>query len=176
MLALIANLLAGILSLAAPDLPRRTTATRYADTARDEGGTPSCWRRCLRAAPDGSCAQRFPDELFDAEHPLRVAHRDLPCGTAVLVRSPAGRVALGFVLDRGPWGRAECPRMRRSGPLGRSRPLPGALVSTRSGSPRSARPGRPCYRGDLDLSPRVADALGLTLRVGRMPVRWTPLP
>lgn len=27
--------------------PHRTTATRYADSRRDEGGTPACWRRCL---------------------------------------------------------------------------------------------------------------------------------
>lgn len=120
------------LSLLAPAPHRAATtrATRYADTARDEGGTPRCRYELAPAA-------------FRALHPLRVAHRTLPCGTVLVVEAAGGRRTLAAVLDRGPWNRV------------------------------SGAPGAP-FRGDLDVSPRPADALGLSLRVGRLRVRYWP--
>ena len=100
--------------------------------ARDEGGTPRC-------------VYELPRDVYRALHPLRVAHRTLPCGTLLVVEAGRRRT-LAAVLDRGPWNRVQV-----------------------------ARPGDPppgAYRGDLDVSPRPADALGLTLRVGRLRVRY----
>lgn len=115
-----------------PQRPMTTRATRYADTARDEGGTPRC-------------VHELPRDVYRALHPLRVAHRTLPCGTLLVVET-RGRRTLAAVLDRGPWNRVQVARPED--------PPPGA------------------YRGDLDVSPRPADALGLTLRVGRLRVRY----
>jgi rare lipoprotein A (peptidoglycan hydrolase) len=67
------------------------------------------------------------------------AHRTLPCGTTVLVESPrTGKVAYCEVLDRGPFG---------------------AQLDTGEWSfkIRASDPGR--WRGVIDLSPAVADAL-----------------
>jgi hypothetical protein len=105
-----------------------TRATRYADTARDEGGTPRC-------------VHELPRDVYRAQG----VQRNLPCGTLLVVEA-GGRRTLAAVLDRGPWNRVQV-----------------------------ARPGDPppgAYRGDLDVSPRPADALGLTLRVGRLRVRY----
>lgn len=156
------HLLALILSILSPVAPHSTTATRYADTPRDEGGVPACWRRCLRVGPGGSCARRLSDADFDAAYPVRVASRSLRCGTKVLIVSrTTGRIALGIALDRGPWNLAT-PAWRSA-----HRPPAGA-ASLRGVDPG----GGPHYRGDLDLSPAVADALGLSLEVGRMRVSW----
>lgn len=156
------HVLALILSILSPVAPYFTIATRYADTPRDEGGVPACWRRCLQVGPGGSCAQHLSDADFDAAYPVRVASRSLRCGTRVLIVSRAtGRIALGIALDRGPWNLAT-PAWQRSHRL--------AAPAAR---PRSVDPGPgPHYRGDLDLSPAVADALGLSLEVGRMQVSW----
>lgn len=147
--------------------PHITKATRYADTAKDEGGTPACWRRCVIRAPNGMCIRKFSSEIFDRFHSLRVAHRTLPCGTLVLIRT-TNRSAFGMVLDRGPYGRCLMPgrSAKHSMNVSHSR-----LPLSKTKSP-SEVPARICYRGDLDLSPRVADSLGLTLRIGRMLVKW----
>lgn len=71
--------------------PRRFTVSRYADTRRDEGGTPACWKR-------------MPDVEFDRMYSRRCASRTLACGTPVLLHGPAGP-SLCYVLDRGPYGR-----------------------------------------------------------------------
>lgn len=133
MLDLTALILLALSVLSPPSQhPMTTRATRYADTARDEGGTPRC-------------VHELPRDVYRALHPLRVAHRTLPCGTLLVVET-RGRRTLAAVLDRGPWNRVQVARPED--------PPPGA------------------YRGDLDVSPRPADALGLTLRVGRLRVRY----
>ena len=114
-----------------PHLTRTALASRYADTPRDEGGTPACWRR-------------MPDEVFDSLHPIRCAHRTYKCGTLVrIVTRKSKQVGFCAVLDSGPWCRVG----------------PGCK---RSGGP---------YRGDLDLSPIVADSVGL--EDGRVMVDYT---
>ena len=186
MLDLLVSLL---LVLAPPVVPHRTVATRYdypSDPTR--GGMPACWRRCLESAPSADpqdrgapvCARRFPAPAYHMAYPVRVAHRDLPCGTIVLVQSAAdsSRAAFGVVLDRGPYGRVRPPSTPHLQNRARTRPaaragsdLPAhrpATPTLNHGSPARSQP----YRGDLDLSPRVADALGLSLRVGRLPIRW----
>ena len=127
-----------------------TTATRYADTPRDEGGTPACARRIAR-------------DDYRRLHSIRCAHRTIPCGTVLRVWSPStGRVATCAVLDRGPWGL----RQRARGIRARTE-SPAALL-------RLARRDPGAFRGDLDISPVPARALGLTLHVGRMPVVYWP--
>lgn len=127
-------LFAALLSLvpAQPRFPTRTAlASRYADTPKDEGGTPACWRR-------------MPDEVFDSLHPIRCAHRTYKCGTLVkIVTRKSKQVGFCAVLDSGPW----CSR-----------------------GPGCQRNGAP-YRGDLDLSPIVADSVGL--KDGRVMVDYT---
>ena len=117
-----------------------TRATRYADTARDEGGTPACRWHLSR-------------EVHELLHPIRVASRTLPCGTLLVVQSRNGR-ALAAVLDRGPWGRHPAPTPPADGPFWSDSSHVGA------------------YRGDLDISPEVANRIGLTLKVGRLRVRY----
>lgn len=95
--------LARLLALLLSATPESWTASRYADTPADEGGTPACRRRCLREE-GGTCVARFPEEAYRRMHPRRCAHRTLPCGTAVLLIGPAG-ASHCFVLDRGPYGR-----------------------------------------------------------------------
>lgn len=123
------------------DLPHRpgwsTRATRYADTPRDEGGTPAC-------------KNLLPPPIYQALHPFRVAHRRLPCG-ALLVIEADGKRTLGAVLDRGPWGATGT-----GGVIPVAVQLPHGYI----------------YRGDLDISPMPAEALGLSLRVGRLRVRY----
>lgn len=149
-----------------------TLATRYDDPGDPlAGGTPACWRRCLRVAPGGSCARKFPDDLFDALHPIRCAHRRLPCGTVLaVVRVDTGAFGLCAVLDRGPYGEAPAVRGDRR---------------TRATGPRRGLP-RSVYRGDLDLSPAVAERLGLRRGgadpgeltrkgAGRVPVAFWPV-
>lgn len=142
-----------------PQRPMTTRATRYADTARDEGGTPRC-------------VYELPRDVYRALHPLRVAHRTLPCGTLLVVEA-GGRRTIAAVLDRGPWNRVGLPWSATPDRDHMAHP-------PRSGAPGPAPPGAvappppapPPYRGDLDVSPRPADALGLTLRVGRLRVRY----
>jgi hypothetical protein len=68
-----------------------------------------------------------------------------------------GRVALGVVLDRGPFGQAvRLPGDARRPVTGHGKRKAGHLV----------------WRGDLDLSPSVADSLSLTLDEGRAGVEW----
>jgi hypothetical protein len=141
-----------------PQRPMTTRATRYADTARDEGGTPRC-------------VHELPRDVYRALHPLRVAHRTLPCGTLLVVEA-GGRRTLAAVLDRGPWNRvglpwSAAPRHPMAHP-----PRSGAAGAAPQVADTSAPPPAPPYRGDLDVSPRPADALGLTLRVGRLRVRY----
>lgn len=72
---------------------------------------------------------------------LVCAHRTLPCGTAVIVRSErTQRVATCLVLDRGPYGAQ----------------LPGGkfVIKTRAEQ-------RGTWRGVVDLSPGVAEMLGV---------------
>lgn len=128
-------LFATLLSLASQSNqhPIRTAlASRYADTPKDEGGTPACWRR-------------MPDEVFDALHPIRCAHRTYKCGTLIRIvtRSNPPRIGFCATLDRGPYCRIGPGCNRTSGP----------------------------YRGDLDLSPIVADSVGL--KDGRVMVDYT---
>ena len=78
--------------------PEDIVVSRYADTRRDEGGTPACWRR-------------MPDEDFDRMYPRRCASRTLPCGTAVALSSDLGS-GVCYVLDRGPYGRDAAGRYR----------------------------------------------------------------
>lgn len=67
-----------------------------------------------------------------------VAHRSLPCGARLLLCGPGG-CALGVVLDRGPYGQ-DCPEGYHVG----------------------ARLAAGCeWRGDVDLTPAVAEAVGL---------------
>lgn len=128
-----------------------TTATRYADTPRDEGGTPAC-------------ARRIPRDDYRRLHPIRCAHRTLPCGTVLRIWSPStGRVATCAVLDRGPWGLRKRARGIRS-----HAGSPSALL-------KLARRDPGAFRGDLDISPAPAAALGLSLLVGRMPVVYWPV-
>lgn len=129
-----------LISMSQPQQAMMTRATRYADTARDEGGVPAC-------------KHHLPKPVFELLHPIRVAHRTLPCGTLLLVQNRTGRRVLAAVLDRGPWGRAK-----------RARPLP---------EPPRGRSAQ-AYRGDLDVSPGPASALGLTLYVGRLHVTYWP--
>ena len=145
-----------------PPSPLTTRATRYADTVRDEGGTPACKHHLPRAA-------------YEALHPYRVAHRTIPCGTLLVIQAGDRRM-VGAVLDRGPWG----IQIARQGSPGAR----GARWTTASPSWSRTRllqaAGTPfgpgwSWRGDLDLSPIPASALGLTLHVGRLPVRYWPL-
>jgi hypothetical protein len=71
---------------------------------------------------------------------LACAHRTLPCGTILMLENPrTHRFAMCEVLDRGPWW--------------------ARLPSGQWGMKMSRRePGS--WRGDLDLAPAVADALG----------------
>jgi len=115
-------------------------ASRYADTAADEGGTPACARRIK----DPSVYRH------------RCAHRDLPCGTVLLLRT-ATRWGWCVRLDAGPWG-AIGPHGERANP-----------ARLRKGWKR---------RGVLDLSPVPANGLGL--KDGRVMVDYwilsTPRP
>lgn len=129
-----------LISMSQPQQPMTTHATRYADTARDEGGTPAC-------------KHHLPRQVFELLHPIRVAHRTLPCGTLLVVQNGTGRRVLAAVLDRGPWGRVRQATGLPEAPRGRSVDV---------------------YRGSLDLSPGPASALGLTLYVGRLPVTYWP--
>lgn len=107
-------------------------ASRYADTVADEGGPPACLGRI-----------KDPD-LYR----YRCAHRTLPCGTVLLLRT-ATRWGWCVRLDAGPWG-AVGPHGERANP-----------ARLRKGWRR---------RGVLDLSPVPADALGL--KDGRVHVRY----
>jgi hypothetical protein len=70
---------------------------------------------------------------------LVCAHRTLPCGTPVIVRSPrTKRLALCQVLDRGPWG---------------------AILPTGDWGLKLHRSQPGDWRGIIDLSPGVAKAL-----------------
>lgn len=132
---MITLIMAIFLGLAPPGPGSRTAlASRYADTRRDEGGTPACWGR-------------IPDGVFDALYPIRCAHRTAPCGTVMVVARADGRGAtLCAVLDRGPWCRV---------------------------GPGCTRDGDAPFRGDLDLSPVPANAVGLP--DGRVRVKYTPV-
>jgi hypothetical protein len=90
-------LVAALLSLIpqqfpSPRYPARTAlASRYADTRKDEGGTPACWKR-------------MPDDVFNSLHPIRCAHRTYKCGTLVkIVTKKTKQVGFCAVLDSGPW-------------------------------------------------------------------------
>ena len=151
-----------------PPHPLTTRATRYADTARDEGGTPAC-------------KHHLPHATYEAIHPYRVAHRTLPCGTLLAIRAGERRM-IGAVLDRGPWGRqilhgnAQEPRkgVRTAASPSWSRTQLLRAAGEESG-PVGHTGARWAWRGDLDISPIPASALGLTLHVGRLPVRYWPL-
>ena len=71
---------------------------------------------------------------------LVCAHRTLPCGTTLILENPRnGRFALCEVLDRGPFG---------------------AIMPTGQWGVKIHRDEPGDWRGILDLSPAVADALG----------------
>lgn len=133
-----------------------TRATRYADTPRDEGGTPAChWR--------------IPWPTYRRLYPIRCAHRTLPCGTILHVwRLDADRSATCAVLDRGPYGLA-AHRTRTTGRKGVGQGHNAWRLL------RLARTQPDAFRGDLDLSPGPADRIGLTLQVGRVPVVYWPV-
>jgi hypothetical protein len=145
-----------------PPHPLTTRATRYADTARDEGGTPAC-------------KHHLPHATYDALHSYRVAHRTLPCGTLLVVQAGERRM-IGAVLDRGPWNRQilhGSAQAKRKGVRMTANPSWSRTQLLRAAGARSG-PGW-AWRGDLDLSPIPASALGLTLHVGRLHVRYWPL-
>jgi rare lipoprotein A (peptidoglycan hydrolase) len=78
---------------------------------------------------------------------LVCAHRTLPCGSLVMIHNPrSGRFAVCEVLDRGPFGAV----------------LPDGAWGLKI---RKSEPGD--WRGIIDLSPAVADALDFN---GREPV------
>lgn len=106
-------------------LPHRIVVSRYADSPRDEGGTPACWKR-------------IPDDEFDAKYSRRCASRTLPCGTPVLVVGQGGST-LCYVLDRGPYGKH--PDGSYRGQLDLS-PLPASEAGIWSAAASSASPGR----------------------------------
>lgn len=105
--------------------PHRIVVSRYADTPKDEGGTPACWRR-------------IPDAEFDAKYARRCASRTLPCGTPVALVG-YGRASLCYVLDRGPYGRRDDGSFR--GQLDLS-PLPASEIGIWSAASSSDSPGR----------------------------------
>jgi len=134
----------------------QTTATRYADTPTDEGGTPACKRR-------------LSPETYRRLHPIRCAHRTLPCGTILRIWSPStDRIATCAVLDRGPWGlKASRKHQATRWRVGQGNRRVNLLRLSKS------NPG--AFRGDLDLSPIPARQIGLTLKTGRMPVLYWPV-
>jgi hypothetical protein len=145
-----------------PPAPLTTRATRYADTERDEGGTPACKHHLPRAT-------------YEALHPYRIAHRTLKCGTLLVIQAGDRRM-IGAVLDRGPWGvqiARQGAQGARSGRWVAASPSWSRARLLRAAGARSG-PGW-AWRGDLDLSPIPASALGLTLHVGRLHVRYWPL-
>ena len=147
MLTLILSLLLGVPLVEHNAPPRTALASRYADTPRDEGGTPACWRR-------------IPDAAFNALYPFRCAHRTLPCGTIVALRANPSQVAFCAVLDRGPWCRVG----------------PGCKRSSRASGEGFEGSAELPYRGDLDLSPAVAERVGIRLHGGPGRVRVTYWP
>jgi hypothetical protein len=71
---------------------------------------------------------------------LACAHRTLPCGTTLILENPrTGRFAVCEVLDRGPFG---------------------AIMPTGQWGVKIRKHEPGAWRGILDLSPAVADALG----------------
>lgn len=165
MIALVVSFLAALTGT-----PASTRATRYGDPGdKLAGGRPACWRRCLEWSDSGACVRRFTAESYRVARPRMIANRWLPCGSIVAIRrvscsrtvpgacAAMGRVALGVVLDRGPFGQAaRLPGDARRPVLGHGK--------------RSAR--HAVWRGDLDLSPGVADSLSLSLHEGRAGVEW----
>lgn len=148
------ELLSALALFLATALPHPTIATRYADTPTDEGGTPAC-------------ASRVPPALYRAAFKERCAHRDLPCGTRLLI-SHGHKTATCTVLDRGPYGALD-----RNGAYFVA--TTEAVLRRRTGT----------YRGDLDLSPNVARALGMRAWIrngqvryqnGRIPVWYWIIP
>ena len=114
-----------------------------------------------------ACASRVPPALYRAAHARRCAHRALPCGTQILIAHGA-KTTTCTVLDRGPFGATD-----RSGTY--------FVATTETVLRRRAG----TYRGDLDLSPNVARALGMRAwirngriqyRNGRIPVWYWVLP
>ena len=89
-----------------------------------------------------------------------VAHRTLPCGTIVALRANPSRVAFCAVLDRGPWCRVG----------------PGCKRSSRASGEGFEGSAELPYRGDLDLSPAVAERVGIRLHGGPGRVRVTYWP
>lgn len=93
-----------------------------------------------------ACAGRVSQKKYDASTGRICAHRHFPCGTSLILMTAAGRMTTCTVMDRGPYG--------------------ARLGHKRLWKYRANDPGK--WITDLDLSPKVADALGLTLYVGRM--------
>lgn len=168
MIPILSMLLAALVSTLSASTPvrlRATRATRYDDPGDPtRGGTPSCWRRCLAVDAAGNCSRRFSDRAFELSWPAHVANRWLPCGTVIVIqrvgcdrRHPkrlgcdaVGRSTIGVVLDRGPYNTD--PR--------------------KPGDHRTRARGGLVYRGDLDMSPGVSEALSMGLEEGRADVRW----
>ena len=114
-----------------------------------------------------ACAARVPRALYRAAHGERCAHRSAPCGTRFLITDGA-RFTTCTVLDRGPYGAQD---------------LAGQYFVAHTDRALSVRKGT--YRGDLDLSPNVARALGMHARVkdgkvqytrGRVPILYWTIP
>lgn len=103
----------------------------------------------LQAGGLAACATRLSSPI-----PLHhCAHRQLPCGTIIFLSGPNG-LSWCVVADRGPYGavwQGQWKLKTSAKALGR-------------------------WRGDVDLSPIVADELGVTRQIGIAPVSATVLP
>ena len=111
----------------------------YAGDPYDNVGTFAC---------RGRLEQRYGSKAFAYMRNRGVAHRTLPCGTQILLQSRrSGRLATCRVLDRGPYG----ARLKN-----------GRFVIKRRPEDRGT------WRGIVDLSPAVANMLGID---GNEPVR-----
>ncbi len=114
-----------------------------------------------------ACASRVPPALYRTGFKERCANRSLPCGTRLLI-SHGHKTATCTVLDRGPYGATD-----KSGVYFVA--TTEAMLRRRAGT----------YRGDLDLSPNVARALGMRAWIkngriqyqhGRIPVWYWIVP
>lgn len=90
-----------------------------------------------------ACAGRMAPASYRSAHAQRCAHRALPCGTEILI-AHRDRFTICTVLDRGPYGATTVNGTYFVA-------LTEAALRRRAGT----------YRGDLDLSPNVARALGM---------------
>jgi len=91
-----------------------------------------------------ACMGRIPDVEYAAALPYACAHRTLPCGSLIVLKFRS-TVATCVVLDRGPYGTKIDGKFRLK------------LKKTDPGT----------WTSEVDLTPAVADALGLSPKIGR---------